>query len=75
MSVAGLSPQRVKREREDNTPATTIPGTPNMKIDFKDNDAAERVITITHSSPSKIDSFTFTSSTASGLTVNCGKLR
>lgn len=75
MSAAGPPSKRVKREREDDTPATTIPGTPDMRIDFKDNNAAERVITITHYTPSNNDSFTFVSSTASGLIANCGNLR
>lgn len=76
MSDTGPPPKRIKRGREDKDdfPTVVVPGTPGLRLDFND-DADGRVIMVTSSSSSGHQSFKFNTSTATSMTVNCGKLR
>lgn len=70
-----LAPPQKRARTDEDAERTTRAPPPDLKIDFKDTTAKERIITVTHTTASDEASFTVNTASANGLSVNCGGLQ
>lgn len=70
------SPSPRKKVKKNDLPqAASSVLAPDLKIDVEDDTAKQRVVTITHTTPSDKSTTTVKASSADALTIDCGDLR